>query len=204
MEPLIDVSTSREFFCSLLVVSLSGKYFVYRTDKLRVTHIDLFLLSHRHLMNDLETILPHAKKDSKLDSKSHLHILNELAELSNCNNCIFFEVRKRQDLYMWISKTPNGPSAKLHVQNIHTMDELKLTGNSLKGSRHILSFDKNFDSAPHFQLLKEMFTQVYGVPKGSRRSKPFIDHVLSFSIVDNRIWFRNYQVSSSICMLIQC
>jgi ribosome biogenesis protein BRX1 len=95
---------------------------------------------------------------------------------------------------MWISKTPNGPSAKLHIQNIHTMDELKLTGNSLKGSRHVLSFDKNFDSSPHYQLLREMFTQVYGVPKGSRRSKPFIDHVLSFSIVDNKIWFRNYQV----------
>ncbi|KAI8576102.1 hypothetical protein K450DRAFT_258464 [Umbelopsis ramanniana AG] len=149
---------------------------------------------HRHLMNDLEAILPQAKKDSKLDSKSHLHILNELAELSNCNNCIFFEVRKRQDLYMWISKTPNGPSAKLHIQNIHTMDELKLTGNSLKGSRHMLSFDKNFDASPHYQLLKEMFTQVYGVPKGARRSKPFIDHILSFSIVDNRIWFRNYQI----------
>lgn len=29
---------------------------------------------------------------------------------------------------MWASKTPNGPSAKLFIQNIHTMDELKMTG----------------------------------------------------------------------------
>ncbi|KAF9154433.1 Ribosome biogenesis protein brx1 [Actinomortierella ambigua] len=150
---------------------------------------------HRHLLNDLEALMPHSKKDAKLDSKSKLHVLNELAELNNCNNCIFFEVRKRQDLYMWIAKTPNGPSMKFHIQNIHTMEELKMTGNCLKGSRHILSFDKNFDSSPHWQLMKELFTQVFGVPKTSRRIKPFVDHVISFSIVDNRIWFRNYQIT---------
>ncbi|KAF9975927.1 Ribosome biogenesis protein brx1 [Actinomortierella ambigua] len=150
---------------------------------------------HRHLLSDLEALMPQSKKDAKLDSKSKLHVLNELAELNNCNNCIFFEVRKRQDLYMWIAKTPNGPSMKFHIQNIHTMEELKMTGNCLKGSRHILSFDKNFDSNPHWQLTKELFTQVFGVPKTSRRIKPFIDHVISFSIVDNRIWFRNYQIT---------
>ncbi|KAI8139221.1 Brix domain-containing protein [Fennellomyces sp. T-0311] len=149
---------------------------------------------YRHLLTDLEGLLPHSKKDSKLDTKDNLVILNELADLNNCNNCIFFEVRKRKDLYLWMSKTPNGPSVKFHVQNLHTMDELKMTGNCLKGSRHILSFDKTFDSAPHWQLLKELLSQVFNVPKGSRRSKPFIDHVLTFSIVDNRIWFRNYQV----------
>ncbi|KAF9359334.1 Ribosome biogenesis protein brx1 [Mortierella sp. NVP85] len=150
---------------------------------------------HRHLLADLENLLPHAKKDAKLDSKSKLHVLNELADLNNCNNCIFFEVRKRQDLYMWLSKTPNGPSMKFHIQNIHTMEELKMTGNCLKGSRHILSFDKNFESSPHWMLMKELFTQIFGVPKTSRRIKPFIDHVISFSIVDNRVWFRNYQIT---------
>ncbi|KAF7721354.1 Ribosome bioproteinsis protein brx1 [Apophysomyces ossiformis] len=149
---------------------------------------------HRHLLTDLSAMLPHGKKDAKFDTKSNIRILNELAELNNCNNAIFFEVRKRQDLYLWMSKTPNGPSVKFHCQNLHTMDELKMTGNCLKGSRHVLSFDANFDSAPHWQLLKELLSQVFNVPKGSRRSKPFIDHVLSFSIVDNRIWFRNYQI----------
>ena len=40
------------------------------------------------------------------------------------------------------------------------MDELKLTGNCLKGSRPLLNFDDAFDSEPHWQLLKEMFFQV--------------------------------------------
>lgn len=55
--------------------------------------------------------------ESKYDSKSNLYLLNELAELNNCNNCLFFEVRRATDLFLWVSKTPNGPSAKFHVQN---------------------------------------------------------------------------------------
>jgi ribosome biogenesis protein BRX1 len=35
---------------------------------------------------------------------------------------------------------------------------------------------------------------MFGTPKGHPKSKPFIDHVLGFYIVDNAIWFRNYQV----------
>ncbi|KAJ3053347.1 Ribosome biogenesis protein brx1 [Rhizophlyctis rosea] len=149
---------------------------------------------YRHLLTDLQALLPHSKKDAKLDQKGSLDVINELAELNNCNNAIYFEVRKHTDLYMWMSKTPNGPSVKFHVQNVHTMDELRMTGNCLKGSRPILSFDKNFDEQPHYQLLKEMFTQVFGTPRTSRKIKPFFDHILSFSITDNKIWFRNYQI----------
>lgn len=40
------------------------------------------------------------------------------------------------------------------------MDELKLTGNALRGARPLLHFDKAFDSAPHWRLIKELFFQV--------------------------------------------
>jgi ribosome biogenesis protein BRX1 len=30
---------------------------------------------------------------------------------------LFFEVRKKKDLYIWMSKAPSGPSVKFHVQN---------------------------------------------------------------------------------------
>lgn len=114
----------------------------------------------RHLLNDLSVLMPHSKRDTKLDLKGNLETLNELSELANCNNCVFFEIRKHSDLYLWLAKTPNGPSAKFLIQNIHTMDELKLTGNCLKGSRPLLSFDKGFDGEPHWRLVKEMLTQV--------------------------------------------
>lgn len=62
-------------------------------------------------------MIPHGRKDSKFDSKSKLYQLNELAELYNCNNVMFFEARKGQDLYLHMSKVPNGPTVKFHVQN---------------------------------------------------------------------------------------
>lgn len=107
---------------------------------------------------------------------------------------MYFECRRHEDLYLWLSKTPNGPSAKLQIQNIHTMDELKMTGNCLKGSRHILSFDAGFDAEPHWKLMKELLTQMFAVPRTARRAKPFVDHVLTFSILDNKVWFRNFQI----------
>lgn len=152
------------------------------------------MIRQRHLMKDLADMLPHSKKDTKFDMKSKLYHLNEAAELYNCNNILFFEARKHQDLYIWMAKVPNGPTIKFHVQNVHTMDDLHLTGNCLKGSRPILSFDAGFDAEPHMRLIKELFSHIFGVPKGARRSKPFIDHVVTFSIADNKIWFRNYQI----------
>ncbi|KAK9353144.1 Brix domain-containing protein [Lipomyces doorenjongii] len=152
----------------------------------------------RHLINDLSVMLPHAKKDSKFDTKSKLFMLNELADLYNCNNVLFFEARKRQDLYLYLAKAPNGPTAKFHIQNLHTMSELNFTGNCLRGSRPILSFDKTFDGSAHYRLVKELLFHIFGVPKGSRKSKPFVDHVLMFSIIDNKVWFRTYQISEAI------
>jgi len=167
-----------------------------KKNKQRVLLLSSRGITHRmrHLMIDLEALLPHVKKDSKLDSKSQLHLLPELADLNNCNNTLYFEARRHEDLYLWAAKTPNGPSIKMHVQNVHTMDELKMTGNCLKGSRGLLSFDKAFEETEWGKLTKEVFTQIFGVPSTSRRSKPFIDHILTFSIVDSKIWFRNFQI----------
>ncbi|OWB70254.1 hypothetical protein B5S30_g5745 [[Candida] boidinii] len=152
---------------------------------------------HRHLIQDLDSLLPHARKEPKLDTKKSLNELNEIAELYNCNNIMYFECRKHQDLYLWLSKPPNGPTVKFHVQNLHTLDELNFTGNCLKGSRPILSFDNTFDDLPHFKLIKELFIHQFGVPPQARKSKPFIDHVMTFSIVDNKIWIRNYQINET-------
>jgi ribosome biogenesis protein BRX1 len=77
------------------------------------------------------------------------------------------------------------------------MEELHFTGNCLKGSRPILSFDASFDKEPHLRLLKELFLHIFGVPKGARKSKPFIDHVMGFTLADGKIWIRNYQINET-------
>lgn len=151
----------------------------------------------RHLMEDMRALLPHHRTEVKHDTKRNLREINELCELKGCNNCLFFEARKSKDLYMWIAKTPNGPSVKFHVLNIHTMEELRLTGNCLKGARPFLCFADGFEADPTLRLIKELFTQVFGTPRGHPKSKPFSDHVMSFSLLDGKIWYRHFQITDS-------
>ena len=89
-----------------------------------------------------------------------------------------------------MSKPPNGPTVKMHLQNLHTMEELNFIGNCLKGSRPILSFDAGFEKQAHLRVIKELFTQIFGVPKNSRKTKPFVDHVMGFTVADGKIWVR--------------
>lgn len=127
---------------------------------------------------------------------------------------LFFEARKGKDLYIWMSKAPNGPTVKMHLQNrtfgsycrgltmlnlfpVHTMSELHFPGNCLKGSRPILSFDASFDSKPHLMLIKELFMHIFGVPKGARKTKPFVDHVMGFTMADGKIWIRCFQINET-------
>ena len=148
----------------------------------------------RHLMSDLLDLMPHAKKDNKLDTKHSLSIINELAVLKSCNNVIFLEGRKHTDLYLWVGRLPSAGSVKFLVQNVHTMAEVKMTGNSMKYSRPLLVFDPLFDSQPHLQYIRAILHAAIAAPKGHPRVKPFIDHVLAFYYIDSRVWIRHYQI----------
>uniref|UniRef100_A0A162A6W0 Brix domain-containing protein n=1 Tax=Daucus carota subsp. sativus TaxID=79200 RepID=A0A162A6W0_DAUCS len=71
---------------------------------------------YRQLMLNVVSLLPHCKKDSKVESKSTKGAtLNELVELKSCSSCLFFECRKHKDLYLWMTKSPSGPSIKFLV-----------------------------------------------------------------------------------------
>ncbi|XP_047341846.1 ribosome biogenesis protein BRX1 homolog 1-like [Impatiens glandulifera] len=166
-------------------------------EKVLVTCSRRISYRYRHLMMNVISLLPHCKKDNKVESKqSKGATLNELVDLKGCSSALFFECRKQRDLYLWMAKSPGGPSVKFIVNAVHTMEELKLTGNHLKASRPILTFSTNFDSSPHWKLIKEIIMQIFGTPKDHRKSKPFHDHVFVFSILDDHIWFRNYQISA--------
>lgn len=151
---------------------------------------------YRHLAKDLNSLMPHSKTDVKVHDKAHLFYINEMCDLKNCTNCLYFEGRRKDDCFLWMARTPDGPSVKFHVTNVHTLEELKFTGNCLKGSRPIVTFDKSFDDPqyPHLMLMKELFSQTFGTPKLHPKSKPFIDHIMLFSYFAGRIWYRNYQI----------
>lgn len=36
--------------------------------------------------------------------------------------------------------------------------------------------------------------QTFGTPHNHPKSQPFFDHVYTFTLLDKRIWFRNYQI----------
>ena len=150
---------------------------------------------YRHFMEDLRALIPHHRKEVKHDDKKRLHEINELCEMKSCNGCLFFEIRKKKDLYLWASRAPNGPSVKFLVSNVHTMDELQMTGNCLVGSRPFLSFSSDFDKIPNLQLAKEVLGRTFGTPRGHPKSMPFVDRVMQFSYLDGRIWVRNYQIA---------
>lgn len=76
-----------------------------------ITHRD------RHLMLNLHALMPHSKREPKMDKKDSTDVINEICESRNCNKSIFFENRKRSDLYMWLSNVPRGPCAKFLVEN---------------------------------------------------------------------------------------
>jgi ribosome biogenesis protein BRX1 len=77
------------------------------------------------------------------------------------------------------------------------MEELNFIGNCLKGSRPVLSFDAAFEKQAHLRVIKELLTQTFGVPKTSRKVKPFVDHVMGFTVTDGKIWIRVYQINES-------
>jgi len=191
------------------LVSIINKNTIHHNDRLRKTKYvnkqrTLIFASRginqrmRHLMNDLRILIPHSKTEPKFDNKRNLSIIKDICSSRSCNNCIFFEARRHTDLYLWLSRCPSGPSIKFYVSSVHTMNELKLTGNCLNGSRPILTFDKKFDDIHdnnlHFRLMKEMFIQIFGTPLAHPKSKPFIDRTMTFMILDNKIWIRNYQI----------
>merc|ERR1712050_748702 len=97
--------------------------------------------------------------------------------------------RRKRDVFLWAANVARGPSIKFEVENIHTMAELKMTGNCLAASRPILSFCPNFSNTGdmHWQLVKELLTGIFTVPNHHPKSQPFFDHVYTFSEEDGAL-----------------
>jgi len=51
-----------------------------------------------------------------------------------------------------------------------------------------------------WEVLKEVLGRIFAVPVGHRKSKPFFDHVTSFSLCDGRVWLRNYQATEDTAL----
>ncbi|XP_052892556.1 ribosome biogenesis protein BRX1 homolog [Anopheles moucheti] len=168
------------------------------TNKQRVLVLCARGINHRdrHLMRDLRMLMPHHRAEPKMERWKTLQVVNEMSEMKHCNKVMLFEGRRKRDLYMWLANAGVGPSVKFLIENIHTMGEMKLTGNCLRGSRPLISFSEEFTKHPHLLLIKELLVQIFGVPNHHPKSQPFVDRVITFTYLDNRIWYRHFQILS--------
>lgn len=148
--------------------------------------------SYAEVFDDFLTIIPHAKKDSKITKKD----IDAIPEIGADNNtdivCLF--LTKKIDQYMEICSICNGPTMFFYVEECHSIKNLGFIGNALKGSRPIVLFDNKFDSSVHLQIARELLSHVFEVPYHHKRSMPFIDRVISFIVENDRILLRHYQI----------
>lgn len=149
---------------------------------------------HRVLMRDLGLLLPQVRQESRMDPRDPPRVINEIGELRSCNHAMFLDCRRHTDLYWDFARIPDGPTLRFFVRELHTADELNLTGNCLRGSRALLSFSKEFETEPRWRIAKTVLGEIFAVPRRHPRSKPFIDHVFMFSVQGGLVYFRNYQI----------
>lgn len=100
----------------------------------------------RLFLKDIQRLLVHSKKEAKLEKNDVKMQLEELCMVHSCQNLIYLE-QQRQNVYLWFSKAPKGPTVKFKLHNIHCTTDIKMQGNCLQGSRAIVSFDGRFDQA---------------------------------------------------------
>ena len=55
-----------------------------------------------------------------------------MAEMKNCSKVLYFEGRKKKDLFLTVADVEEGPTIRFNVEGLNTMGELKFTGNCLK------------------------------------------------------------------------
>jgi ribosome biogenesis protein BRX1 len=85
----------------------------------------------RTLITDIYNLVANSKRESKLEKKDRKEVIDDICLERSCNNFLFFESHKHTDLFMWVCKSPVGPSLKFEVKDVHTTTELKLQGNCL-------------------------------------------------------------------------
>lgn len=66
----------------------------------------------KYLVRDILSLVPNTKSESKLEKKDMREVINDLCFERSCNNFLFFDSHKHQDLYLWVAKSPAGPSIK--------------------------------------------------------------------------------------------
>lgn len=149
--------------------------------------------SEYRVFEDFKNLLPHSKTDSKIEKKEIIEQLDFSCEMKHCQNLMYFEKRGK-NCYLYIAKHPEGPTIKYLIKESNQSEDTRFLGNCLKGSRPILVFSNEFSENDVFKIQKNLWVDLFNVPKNHPKSQPFIDKVFSFQYDDGLIYLRNYQI----------
>ncbi|ELK31728.1 Ribosome biogenesis protein BRX1 like protein [Myotis davidii] len=100
-------------------------------------------------------------------------------------------------------------SRGINFRTRHLMQDLRMLMPHSKADTKMDRKDKlfvineAFDESPHYALLKELLIQIFSTPRYHPKSQPFVDHVFTFTVLDNRIWFRNFQIIEEDAALVE-
>jgi len=165
----------------------------------------------RHLIRDLQRLLPHGRTGSKVDTDEGLGGVVQACEDADCGAALLLDARDAKRLYLWAAGCPDGPSAMFRVRNLHTVAELNLEARRCLGVRNLLAFDSAFDASPERRVYKALLTRILAVPRGAARrtaatgglasvrdSIEHVRHTFMLAWVDDRIWLRVYRIGRGL------
>lgn len=60
----------------------------------------------------MEGLLPHGKKEAKIEKHDKWEDIEDLCLSHTCSNVLYFESKRKKDLSLFVAKYPDGPSIK--------------------------------------------------------------------------------------------
>lgn len=147
----------------------------------------------RKLLQELNALLPHSKKESKFEGqRKELNGLIEICELSNSEYCAYFQ-EGRDTINLNLAST-KGPSAKYELASIFRAEEQGFDGNSSKSTRPLLLFSPYFFNSNEGNVHRLLLSHVFGSPINHRKVKPYFDRIFYFFYSKDGIVFRNFEI----------
>ena len=68
----------------------------------------------RHVMKNLRSLMAHSKSEPKAELRKNFSVLNEIAELRNCNKNLILRYEEINEIsYLWMASVPDGPTVEI-------------------------------------------------------------------------------------------
>lgn len=155
---------------------------------------------HLQLKREYENFCPHVKVEKKcLEDKTPKNLMY-MARKRKCDLICFWETKNHTDLYLYLSQSPEGPTARFHVIDIKSSKSMRFSGNFAKNTRPIINFSSDFDDLAELRVMKELLKRFFQSPYLHYKQAPFVDHVFQFLVTHEdvlRIDFHSYQIGFS-------